>query len=86
LALLALAIPALRYRPMILQGLLFIGVLVWWLNIAPSNTRQWQADVEKLAFAAFEENLVTVHNIRNFDYYSGPRNPDNSLSYTLLEN
>ena len=70
LALLALAIPALRYRPMILQGLLFIGVLVWWLNIAPSNTRRWQADVEKLAFATFEENSITVHNIRNFDYSS----------------
>ncbi|MCQ8116728.1 Lnb N-terminal periplasmic domain-containing protein [Methylomonas rosea] len=46
------------------------GILIWWLNIAPSNDRQWQADAQHLAHASFVGNLVTVHNIRNFSYKS----------------
>jgi len=48
----------------------FIAVLVWWFNIEPSNDRQWQADVAKLPYASIDGDLVTVHNIRNFDYQS----------------
>ncbi len=48
----------------------FAGVLVWWLNIEPSNDRIWQADAEKLAYATIDGDKVTVHNIRNFDYQS----------------
>ena len=66
----ALISPAWRYRLLIIHGILFICILVWWLNIAPSNDRQWQTDVEKLPYATFQDNLVTVHNIRNFDYSS----------------
>jgi hypothetical protein len=29
---------------------------------------------------------LQIKNFRLFAVYSGPRNPDNSLSYTLLEN
>lgn len=45
-------------------------VLLYWLSIAPSNQRHWQPDAEKLAYATFEGDSVTVHNIRNFDYRS----------------
>lgn len=50
--------------------LLFIGILVWWLTIAPLNDRDWQADVAKLSYAEVEGDKVTMHNIRNFDYRS----------------
>lgn len=66
----ALMIPAWRYRLLIIHGILFVGILFWWLNITPLNNRQWQSDVEKLSYATFQDNLVTVHNIRNFDYHS----------------
>ena len=46
----------------------FILVLVLWLAIPPSNTRDWQPDVAVLAFADIVGNNVTVHNIRNCDY------------------
>ncbi|MEE7625125.1 DUF4105 domain-containing protein [Methylobacter sp. Wu8] len=46
----------------------FIGILVWWLGITPSNDRVWQKDVSQLPYATFDRDIVTVHNIRNFNY------------------
>lgn len=43
-------------------------VLAWWFSLAPSNDRDWQPDVARLATADFDGNLVTIHNVRNFDY------------------
>ena len=34
----------------------------------PSNERDWQPEVARLAYATIDGDLVTVHNIRNFDY------------------
>lgn len=48
----------------------FACLLIWWLNINPSNDRHWQPDADKLAYADFAGNLVTVRNIRNFTYHS----------------
>lgn len=47
---------------------LFVILLVWWLSISPSNDREWQKEVAVLPYATFNENLVTVHNVRNFEY------------------
>ena len=47
---------------------LFAGVLAWWFSIAPSNQRDWQADVAQLPYAEIKGDQVTVHNIRNFSY------------------
>jgi len=49
---------------------LFLVVLAWWLNIPPSNEGDWQPDVAQLPSATIEGDIVTVHNIRNFDYRS----------------
>jgi hypothetical protein len=45
-----------------------IGFLVRWSAVQPSNDRDWQPDVAVLPFATFDGDLVTIHNIRNFDY------------------
>jgi hypothetical protein len=37
---------------------------------AAANDSDWQPDVAVLPFATFDGNLVTIHNIRNFDYRS----------------
>jgi len=47
---------------------LFAVLLVWWLSIEPSNDRDWQPDVARLAHAEIQGDRVTVRNIRNFDY------------------
>lgn len=70
LTLIALVFPPWRYLLLVVHGVLFAVTLVWWLSIAPSNNREWQKDVEKLSYATFEGDLVTVNNIRNFDYSS----------------
>jgi hypothetical protein len=49
---------------------LFAAVLVWWLLIPPSNSRNWQPDVAIPPLATFDHNMVTVHHIRNCDYRS----------------
>ena len=46
----------------------FALVLMVWGNATPSNSRDWQPEVAVLPYADIKGDLVTVHNIRNFDY------------------
>ena len=46
----------------------FALVLLVWHNAEPRNDRDWQPEVAVLPYATFDGDLVTVHNIRNFDY------------------
>ena len=55
---------------LLVHGVIFLVVLLWWFNIRPTNTSNWQADVDKLSYANIEHDLVTVYNIRNFSYRS----------------
>ncbi len=48
----------------------FAVVLVWWMLIPPSNSRNWQPDVALLPWAEIKGDRVTSHNIRNCDYRS----------------
>jgi hypothetical protein len=59
-----------RWRAMGAFVLLFALLLAWWSGIEPSNERDWQTDVALLPYADVSGELVTVHNIRNFDYRS----------------
>ena len=60
-----------RKRLLAAYSILFIAILSWWLfAVNPSNERQWQPDTAKLAYATFDGDNITVHNIRNFDYRS----------------
>ena len=52
--------------PVFAVALAAIGV--WWGGLRPSNERDWQPEVARLSYATVEGDLVTVHNIRNFDY------------------
>ncbi|HUM14964.1 MAG TPA: DUF4105 domain-containing protein [Candidatus Nitrosotalea sp.] len=52
--------------PVFAVALVAIGL--WWNSLKPSNERDWQPEVAKLAYATINGDLVTVHNIRNFDY------------------
>jgi hypothetical protein len=70
LTLVCLCFPRWRKRCLSAYAMLFAIILTWWFSISPSNERQWQPDVAKLAYATFEGDNVTVHNIRNFDYRS----------------
>ncbi|MGZ8533207.1 MAG: Lnb N-terminal periplasmic domain-containing protein [Candidatus Binatia bacterium] len=50
-------------------ALAVIGVLVvLFLRIPASNVRDWQPDVANLPYATINGDLITIHNVRNFDY------------------
>lgn len=61
-------LPRLRRWPLALFALALVAFLIRWHGVQPSNDRAWQPDVAVLPFATFDGDLVTIHNIRNFDY------------------
>jgi hypothetical protein len=69
-ALIALCVRRWRWHALGAYLVLFALLLVWYFGIAPSNERDWQADVAVLPYATIEGDTVTVHNIRNFIYRS----------------
>ncbi|MGZ5121073.1 MAG: lipoprotein N-acyltransferase Lnb domain-containing protein, partial [Burkholderiales bacterium] len=69
-ALIALGVRRWRWRVLSAYIVLFAVLLVWYFGIEPSNDREWQADVAVLPYATVEGDIVTVHDIRNFDYRS----------------
>ncbi|EKE06578.1 MAG: hypothetical protein ACD_18C00323G0001 [uncultured bacterium] len=50
----------------LLLVVIILTVYIWLQK--PSNDRNWNDDQKVLAFALRDGNLVTVHNIRNFNY------------------
>jgi len=70
LALLALGSSRWRWRALIAFSVLFAGLLTWFSQLKPTNEADWQPDVATLAYATFDGDAVTVHNIRNVDYRS----------------
>ena len=53
----------------------FLVLIVVHLTIKPSNDRDWSLDQKVLPYADIDQNLVNVHNVRNFSY-------DSTTSYT----
>ena len=45
-----------------------VAIGLWWSSLKPSDERDWQPEVARLAYATINGDLVPVHNIRNFDY------------------
>src|SRR5881398_2290329 len=68
LALLILVRPMRRALGAVL--VLWLAVLGWWLRIPPRADRDWQPDVARVATADMHGDVVTIHNVRDFDYRS----------------
>jgi hypothetical protein len=58
-----------RMAALAFAGLFGVALLLF-AAATPSNDREWQTEVAVLPYASFDGDLVTVHNIRNFDYRS----------------
>ena len=49
---------------------LFLGVVVWWISIAPSHDRNWRPEVAVMPQAVIDGDRVRIIGVRNFDYRS----------------
>ena len=56
-----------RWRVLGAYLALFVLVLGWYLQLEPSNDRDWVTENARLPHATIDGNIVTVHNMRNFD-------------------
>lgn len=57
-----------RWRAKLVIAIGIGAVTVWWLNIQPRQFRDWKTEVALLPHAEIEGDIVTIHNVRNFDY------------------
>lgn len=49
----------------------FLGmalILLWWLSLQPRQYRDWKTEVALTPHATIDGDLVTLHQVRNFDY------------------
>src|SRR5215467_7138259 len=76
-------------RPLFAFSALFVLVLGWWLMIPPHQDRDWAPEYAKLTYATVNGDLVTIHNIRNFDYRTEtdftPRYYDKAFDLSKLD-
>ena len=56
--------------PLLPFGIAFVALLAWWSTIEASNDRTWQGDVAMLPSADINADVITLRNIRSFDYKS----------------
>ncbi len=57
-----------RWRALAAYFTLFAVLMALWLDLEPSNRREWQSDVAMLSSAKIDGDFVTVRNIRNNEY------------------
>jgi len=60
----------LHMRGAILCLLCVCVVLIWWLNLKPTNQADWQEDVSRRSSTEVHGDQLTIHNFRNCDYVS----------------
>lgn len=68
IALAALCVRRWRWRGFAAYLAVFALLVVWFRGIEPSNDRDWQTDVAVLPHAEIDGDIVTMRNIRNFEY------------------
>ena len=57
-----------RTRPLLVFFAAFLLLVAWWSTIPPRQDRDWAPEYARLPYAVINRDLVTIHNIRNFDY------------------
>lgn len=59
-----------RWRAKLVLAMSVVLVLLWWQSLQPRQFRDWKPEVAHTAHAKIEGDLVTLHNVRNFEYRS----------------
>ncbi len=56
--------------PLLPFAVAFVALLAWWSTIEARNDRAWQDDVAVMPLAEINADVITLRNIRNFNYSS----------------
>lgn len=56
--------------PIGVYALVFMTLLAWWSTITPTHHRDWADDVSRSLTGSVEGHVVTLHNVRNFNWRS----------------
>lgn len=56
------------WRAKIAITLATFAIMAWWLTLQPRQFRDWKPEVAVTAHAEVAGDIVTFHNVRNFDY------------------
>ncbi|MBM2805590.1 MAG: hypothetical protein HW419_3483 [Deltaproteobacteria bacterium] len=59
-----------RGRTALAATAVFAMLVFLFFRIPASNNRDWQPDVAQTPYATINGDLITIHNVRNFDYRS----------------
>ena len=51
-------------------GSAFAVLLVWWIPLKATNDKDWAPEVSQTPHGRIEENILLLHNVRNFSYTS----------------
>jgi hypothetical protein len=57
-----------RWRALLASVAAFTLLVVLFFQIPASNQRDWQPEVVNLPYARINGDMITIHNVRNFDY------------------
>lgn len=57
-----------RWRAKLAVAMANLLVMLWWLNLQPRQYRDWKPGVAVTAHAEIDGDVVTIHNVRNFEY------------------
>jgi hypothetical protein len=49
-------------------AMVFLGVVAWWISIAPSHNRPWRPEVAVMPRAHIDGDRVRITGVRNFNY------------------
>ena len=58
--------PSWRAKLVVLAGIIL--VMIWWFTLQPKQFRDWKPEVAVSPRAVIEGDIVTLYNVRDFDY------------------
>ena len=70
MAIVIVQVPKYRWRAIGMLTAVWAALIAWFLSIAPSDTRDWQADAARPPRVSVDGDRVTIENVRNFLYRS----------------
>ncbi len=57
-----------RWRAKMIIAIAIIVTLIWWRSLQPRQYRDWKREVALTAHAEIDGDIVTLYNVRNFQY------------------